>query len=55
MVGGLVAGAVGAAVGTLGGAELRSRLAKAVGKDFPIALLEDAIAIGSAFFIVSRA
>jgi uncharacterized membrane protein len=49
-----VAGALGAVAGTLGGYEFRSRLAKAVGKDLPIALLEDAIAVGGAFLIVSR-
>lgn len=55
LVGGLLAGALGAVAGTLGGYEFRSRLVKATGgNDLPIALLEDAIAIGSAFFIVSR-
>ena len=53
--GGLLAGALGAVAGTLGGYEFRSRLVKAIGgKDLPIALLEDAIAIGGAFLIVSR-
>jgi uncharacterized membrane protein len=52
---GLVAGVIGAVVGTLGGYEFRVRLVKAIGgKDFPIALLEDAIAIGGALLIVSR-
>jgi uncharacterized membrane protein len=55
LVGGLVAGVLGAVVGTLGGYEFRTRLVKATGgKDLPIALLEDAIAIGGALFIVSR-
>ncbi len=54
LIGGLLAGVVGAIAGTLGGAEFRSRLAKAFGKDFPAALLEDAIAIGGAFLVVSR-
>jgi uncharacterized membrane protein len=50
-----VMGALGAVAGTLGGYEFRSRLVKAVGgKDLPIALLEDVIAIGGAFLIVSR-
>jgi uncharacterized membrane protein len=50
---GLIAGALGAVVGTLGGAELRSRLVKAIGgKDLPIALLEDAVAIIGAYLIV---
>jgi uncharacterized membrane protein len=55
LVGGLVAGALGGVAGTLGGYEFRRRLVKATGgKDLPIALLEDAIAIGAAFWIVSR-
>src|ERR1044071_1290457 len=55
LMGGLVAGALGAVAGTLGGYEARSRLVKATGgKDLPIALLEDAIAVGGAFLIVSR-
>jgi uncharacterized membrane protein len=53
LVSGLVAGAVGAVVGTLVGYEFRSRLGRAIGKDAPIAILEDAIAIGAAFLIVS--
>ena len=54
--GGLLAGVLGAVAGTLGGYEFRARLVKATGgKDLPIALLEDAIAIGGAFLIVSRA
>lgn len=51
---GLAAGIVGAVVGTLGGAEFRSRLAKAFGKDLPAALIEDVIAVGGAFFIMTR-
>jgi uncharacterized membrane protein len=53
MAGGLIAGVLGAIAGTLGGYEFRSRLVKATGgKDLPIALLEDAIAIGGALMIV---
>jgi len=52
--GGLVAGVLGALAGTLGGYEARKRAAAAVGKDLPIALIEDAIAVGGAFWIVSR-
>jgi uncharacterized membrane protein len=53
-LGGLLAGAVGAVLGTLGGYEFRSRLVAATGgRDLPIALLEDAIAIGAALLIVS--
>ena len=55
LIGGLLAGALGGVAGTLGGYEFRSRLVKATGgKDLPIALLEDAIAIIAAFWIVSR-
>lgn len=54
-LGAFLPGAFGAVAGTLGGYEFRSRLVKASGgKDLPIALLEDAIAIGSAIWIVSR-
>jgi uncharacterized membrane protein len=55
LIGGLLAGALGAVAGTLGGYEFRSRLVRAIGgNDLPIALLEDAIAIGGALLIVSR-
>ena len=54
LAGGLVVGAIGAVVGTLGGAEFRGRLARAAGRDLPIALLEDAIAIALAFWVVTR-
>jgi uncharacterized membrane protein len=50
--GGLVAGALGAIAGTLGGYEVRTRLARAVGKDLPVALVEDAVAIGVALWAV---
>jgi uncharacterized membrane protein len=56
LVGSLLAGALGGVAGTSAGYEFRSRLVKATGgKDFPIALLEDAIAICAAFWIASRA
>ena len=54
LMGGLIAGVLGAIAGTLGGYEARRRAAIAAGKDLPIALLEDAIAVCSAFWIVSR-
>jgi uncharacterized membrane protein len=55
MIGGLLAGALGAVAGTLGGYEARSRLVRATGgKDFPIALLEDVVAVGGAIWIVSQ-
>ena len=55
-IAGILAGAVGAVAGTLGGASFRSGLVKATGgKDLPIALLEDAIAIVLAIVIVRAA
>ena len=52
MLGGILAGIMGAVIGTFGGHALRMRLAAAFKKDFPAALLEDAIAIGGAWLIV---
>jgi uncharacterized membrane protein len=52
---GAVIGAVGAVLGTLGGAEARTRLARLFGKDAPAALIEDAVAVGGAFLIVALA
>jgi uncharacterized membrane protein len=50
---GAIAGILGAVAGTYGGYEFRVRLVRAIGgKDLPIALLEDIIAIVAAFFIV---
>ncbi len=55
LVAGLVAGVIGAIAGTLGGYEFRARLVRATGgKDLPIALLEDVIAIGGAFLIAAN-
>ncbi len=55
LLGGLLAGVTGSIAGTLGGYELRTRLVKATGgRDLPIALLEDIIAIGGALLIVTR-
>lgn len=51
--GALAAGVVGAVLGTLGGYEARKRLVAANGgHDLPIALTEDAIAVGGGFLIV---
>jgi len=49
---GLVVGAVGAVIGTLGGYEVRRRLASTFHRDRPAALLEDAVALGGAFVAV---
>lgn len=50
----MVAGVIGAVIGTLGGYEARKRLVAAIGgKDLPIALLEDAVAVLLALWVVS--
>ncbi|WP_375452732.1 DUF4126 family protein [uncultured Devosia sp.] len=49
---GAIIGAIGAVLGTLGGAEVRTRLARAFGRDLPAGLLEDAIAVVAALLIV---
>lgn len=52
---GALLGAVGGIVGAFAGYEARTRLVKALAvPDIIIALLEDAVAIGTAFLIVSR-
>ncbi|ASY65693.1 putative membrane protein (plasmid) [Sinorhizobium sojae CCBAU 05684] len=52
--GGAVAGVIGAVIGTLGGYEIRKRLAAMLGgKDLPAALLENLVAILLAFWVVS--
>jgi uncharacterized membrane protein len=48
LLGGAIAGVLGAALGTLGGRWLRGRLAASFGSDRPAALLEDALAVGLA-------
>ena len=54
MIGGLIAGVLGAVIGTLGGYEARKRLVAATGgKDLPIALAEDAVAVLLGLFVVS--
>jgi uncharacterized membrane protein len=49
----LGAGVIGAALGTIGGYEARSRLSAAHGRDLPIALLEDAVAVLGGFAIAA--
>ncbi|OBI15222.1 DUF4126 domain-containing protein [Mycobacterium sp. E2327] len=49
----LGAGIIGAVLGTFGGYQARKRLAAVAGKDLPIALLEDAVAIFGGFAIVA--
>jgi len=42
---GAIVGILGAVLGTLGGAAVRARLAAAFGRDWPAALVEDAVAL----------
>jgi uncharacterized membrane protein len=51
-IAGLILGAIGAVIGTLGGYEVRRMLAKAFGRDLPAALIEDAVAVIAAFLVV---
>ena len=55
LVGGLLLGAIGAVVGTLGGSAIRGGLAKAFGNDLPAALLEDFVAVVGGLCIVHMA
>jgi uncharacterized membrane protein len=48
----LMAGVVGAIAGTLGGAATRARLAKALGKDLPAALIEDIVAVSASILLI---
>lgn len=52
---GLIAGVIGAVLGTYGGAAARAKLAGVFGRDLPAALIEDAVAILLALWIVSVA
>jgi len=52
---GIILGIIGALVGTFGGYQVRTRTVKALGvPDFVIALVEDLIAVGGGFLLVSR-
>ena len=52
---GALLGVVGALVGTFGGYQIRTKTVKALhSPDFPIALLEDAIAVCGGLFLASR-
>ena len=50
---GLVAGAIGAAIGTYGGAAVRARMAMAFGQDRPAGILEDVAAVVLAAVILA--
>jgi uncharacterized membrane protein len=51
---GAVAGALGAVAGTLGGDRVRTGLVRALGvPDFPVALIEDLVAVGTALLVVA--
>ncbi len=54
LIEGAIAGVAGAIAGTLGGYEVRVRAARLVGKDLPVALIEDAVALGGAFLLITR-
>jgi uncharacterized membrane protein len=51
-IGGLIVGVIGAGIGTYGGAEIRSYLANAFGRDQPAAFIEDAGAIVLGLIII---
>ncbi|MET0618409.1 MAG: DUF4126 family protein [Luteibacter sp.] len=55
LVGGLIAGALGAVLGTYGGAAARSKMAATFRGDRPAALIEDVVAIVLAAIVVSAA
>ncbi|KAA2211757.1 DUF4126 domain-containing protein [Teichococcus oryzae] len=50
---GLLAGIAGAVIGTLAGARARKAGADRLGRDWPVALAEDAVALGLAIFTVA--
>ena len=52
---GVLAGAVGAVIGTEVGAAARAGLARSFGRDRPAAFLEDAVAVGGAVIIAAIA
>jgi uncharacterized membrane protein len=52
LIGGGIAGIVGAVIGTFGGRAARARLAAAFRKDRPAAFIEDAVAIVVAILVV---
>ncbi len=52
---GAAVGAVGAVLGTLGGAEARAKLAARFSKDLPAALIEDAVAVVLGLVVVAAA
>ena len=52
---GAAVGAVGAVLGTLGGAEARAKLAARFGKDLPAALIEDTVAVVLGLVVVAAA
>jgi uncharacterized membrane protein len=52
---GAIVGAIGGIVGCFGGYQLRTRLVKALGgPDYGVAVVEDLLAIGGSFCVVSR-
>jgi uncharacterized membrane protein len=49
---GLVAGVIGAVIGTYGGADIRARMARAFGRDPPAGFIEDIAAVALGFGII---
>jgi uncharacterized membrane protein len=49
---GVILGAIGAAIRTYVGSEIRARLAKSFGRDLPAAIIEDAVSIFGSLLIV---
>ncbi len=52
-IAGLIAGVIGAVIGTFGGAEIRARMAKALGRDLPAAVIEDVAAVVLGLIVVA--
>ncbi|SEG21809.1 Uncharacterized membrane protein [Bryocella elongata] len=52
VAGGVVAGAVGATIGTLAGYKGRMWGARKIGRDWPVGVLESALTVGLAVFVV---
>jgi uncharacterized membrane protein len=50
--GGVLAGCIGAVIGTIGGHAARARLAESFGRDRPAAIVEDIVALAGALFVV---
>jgi uncharacterized membrane protein len=52
--GGAIFGVIGVFIGAYGGYQVRMRVARRLGRDLPVALLESAIALGVALFVAVK-